>query len=214
MADVFGRVQRITNRGKAWNLQMDNGEWFGFGYDQPVFGEGSEISFDVEYNGRFANVAQGTVEVINMVQGQQQRPRQGGGQRQGGGYQQRQGGGQRGGYQQRQGGGQRPAAGGNDKDQYWKNKERDDKLRQVVIEHQSARNAAIDLVGIALQHDCLPLPAKKADKYDALVAAVDLLTEKFMDDLKPVKGDRPQRPAHQQHNAPDDDDDFDDDTPF
>lgn len=216
MADVYGTVKRITNRGKAWNVQMDSGEWFGMGYQQPDFGEGSEIAFDVEYNGQYANVAKGSIEVINAVQQQQQqRPQQGGyQQRQGGGYQQRQGGGyqqrqggaqgapQRGGYQQRA---QQGAGGG--KDQYWKDKEKRDIDTQARIQLQACRNSALTLVQMGLANDCIPLPAKKADRLGALIAIVDEITLQYVGDVN-AGG-----PACTQQDNNQQDDDMNDDLP-
>lgn len=53
--------------------------------------------------------------------------------------------------------------------------------RQSAIVYQSARNAAIELTGIALQAEAIPLPTKKADKWDALKAFVDELTVDFVE---------------------------------
>lgn len=54
--------------------------------------------------------------------------------------------------------------------------------RQRVIVYQAARNAAIEMAKVAAQSDALALPAKKADKFDALAAFVDELTVKFFDE--------------------------------
>ena len=51
--------------------------------------------------------------------------------------------------------------------------------RQLAIQYQSSRNAAIQLAGVMLEAGALPLPAKKGDQYDAVIAVVDDLTNKF-----------------------------------
>lgn len=55
--------------------------------------------------------------------------------------------------------------------------------RQLSIQYQSSRNAAIELVGIMLQNSAVSLPAKKAEQFDAVVALVDDLTVKFHNDV-------------------------------
>ena len=50
---------------------------------------------------------------------------------------------------------------------------------QVAIQYQASRNAAIEAVGLALQADALPLPAKKGDKFDALLALISDVTVQF-----------------------------------
>lgn len=175
MPQVTGRVQRIMNRGKAFNIQMDDGEYYGYGFNAPNFGEGAEIGFDVQYNGQYKNVIVESVQVYNG--GQQPQQQQGGG-----GYQNRGQGGGRGngggGNYNRRGGGGR---GGNNnaKDAYWKEKERKDEVKDKGIRYQAARNAAIAVVDVCLKNDCLSLPAKKGDRLDAVLAVVDEITERF-----------------------------------
>jgi hypothetical protein len=181
MSDVQGIVKRITSRqagrGKAYNLQMDSGDWFGYGFEQPNFGEGSEVCFDVDWNGQYGNVRKGSLQVLS------------GGGNQGGGYQQNNGGG----YQNSQGnrggntgggrGGQSHGGSGSRKsggrDQYWEDKAKRDVVVQRQIQFQASRNAAIAAVDIALKNDCLPLPQKKGDRLDAVLAVIAEVTERF-----------------------------------
>jgi hypothetical protein len=85
-----------------------------------------------------------------------------------------------------------PAAGGKNfqarrpsapsaKDDYWANKEAYDKeVTQPRIAFAAAQKSAIEIVGLALQHDLLSLgTAKKADKLDLILAYVDELTGKL-----------------------------------
>ena len=46
MSKVIGTVDRIKQHGRAYNLQV-NGEWYGFGFNQPDFEEGTEVEFDM-----------------------------------------------------------------------------------------------------------------------------------------------------------------------
>jgi len=50
---------------------------------------------------------------------------------------------------------------------------------QVAIQYQASRNSAISVIEMALQAGALPMPTKKADQYDAILALVDDLTVQF-----------------------------------
>lgn len=65
------------------------------------------------------------------------------------------------------------------RDDYWANKEAADVDRQKIISLQAATNIATNIVTAALAADALSLPAKKAEKFDALLAMV----EQVADDL-------------------------------
>lgn len=72
--------------------------------------------------------------------------------------------------QKRQFGGGQKSGGGGNRDDYWAKKEEYDKnTTQPLILRQSANNIAAQLVCAALEKDVLPLPAKKGDKWDALM---------------------------------------------
>lgn len=51
--------------------------------------------------------------------------------------------------------------------------------RQKSIIYQSSRKDAIEIIKAALSAGCLPLPAKKAEQFDSLLALVDELTVKL-----------------------------------
>ena len=72
-----------------------------------------------------------------------------------------------------------PSGSGIGRDEYWANKEAADVDRQKIISLQAATNIATNIVVAALQAEVLPLPAKKAEKFDALLAMV----EQVADDL-------------------------------
>lgn len=58
--------------------------------------------------------------------------------------------------------------------------------RQLSIHYQSSRNAAIALVGAALQAGAVALPAKKGDQLDALLALTEDVTNRFFLTLEEV----------------------------
>lgn len=103
--DIFARD---TASGQFWNIKV-NGQSFGWGKYPPKFGPGSEIEFDIQWRGEYANVNWDSVNVLNQVGNG---PQQGGGGGRGSGR--AQGGGQQGGGYNRggQGGGQRQQGGG------------------------------------------------------------------------------------------------------
>ena len=57
-------------------------------------------------------------------------------------------------------------------------------VRQDSIVWQSARNAAIELVGVMVQAEAVKLPAKQADRYSAMMALVGELTLQFVEEAK------------------------------
>ena len=72
------------------------------------------------------------------------------------------------------GGGSGKAVG---RDDYWANKELADVDRQKIISLQAATNIATNIVVAALAAEVLPLPAKKAEKFDALLAMVETVAD-------------------------------------
>lgn len=229
---------RETKFGEMYSLVI-NGETYGFGKYAPKFGVGSEIEFDVSWNGNYANVDRDTVNVINNVA-----PTRGGGSRgnnsggsrggsQGGGSRGGSNGGSRGGSAQgrsqgqsgtqtrQAGGAQRtaaPASGGS-KDGYWEAKEQRDIVTQRAIQYQSSRNAAIELVSAALTAGAVALPAAKAKQWDALLALVDTVTERFEEAVLVVRGEgkkaKPEPVAKGKKKQQEEEDDvpFDDELP-
>lgn len=181
-----GVVKRITtktipNGSQVFNIQMDDGDWYGFGFDKPAFSEGQQISFEVEFNGRYKNVAKGSAQVIGGAPAPAQQ--------------------------------QQPAASGSmGRDDFWANKEKRDIVVQRIIQYQAARNSAIELVKVAVEAEAIALPAKKADKMDALVAIVRELTDVYVDDAREAGSGKKKAEAKPAPQEPTDD--FDDDIPF
>lgn len=81
-----------------------------------------------------------------------------------------------------------PSSGGKmSKNDYWENKAEDDKQRQLLIEQQSSRNAAINMVDVLLKNSMMSTPSKKGDQYDFCINLVDKITAKFNSDLELVE---------------------------
>lgn len=163
MSQVQGVVEQVSQRGKATNIKV-NGAWFGAGFNGVPCQQGDTVSFTVEQNGQYANVARNSLQVINGGGGVPQEPQ----------------------YQppaQTYAKPQRrqapPSGGGLTKDDYWKNREERDVETQKRIQLQASRNSAIAACSAALQAGILPVPAKKADAFDAFLAVVDELTERY-----------------------------------
>lgn len=215
MSFVQGVVQQISRRGNATNIRV-NDQWFGCGFNGVPCAEGDTVSFTVTQNGKYVNANMDAFQVVQQNQGvpnngQQNTQVQGNNQGYAGG------GARNSGPRRGSGGGSSPSRGGYRKDLT-------DPV-QVSITQQSARNAAIELVKVALQHDACPLPAKKADKFDALLDLVDTVAERYYLQTTEVakaggykataEGAKPQQasaPVQDQAGAPADD--FDDDIPF
>lgn len=78
------------------------------------------------------------------------------------------------------GGGGQKSGGGGARDDYWQNKDAFDKnTTQPLILRQSANNVAAQLVCAALEKDVLPLPAKKGDKWDALMLCFNQVSDEL-----------------------------------
>lgn len=191
MADTMqGIVEKITEKktakGTFYSINVE-GDWFGFGKEAPEFGEGSEVSFEISVNGDFENVDQDTLEVIDLVDAPKKKSsgrsgsgRSGGGKSSGSG---RSGSGRSG-----RGGSDddKPASKSRGKSSGGKPADKpavDWDLKDQKIQWQSCRNAAIQLATTAISCEALVLPAKKADKLDALEAWVSEKTQEFFLDI-------------------------------
>lgn len=199
---VTGNVQRITTRqagrGTATNIQV-NGQWYGCGFNGVPCQEGDVIQFTATQNGQYWNADVRTIQVLSG----------GGGQQQQAPAQQR----QQQGPARAQGGNARASSGGS-RDAYWEKKEERDVITQKVIQLQASRNSAIAVCSAAVSAGILPLPTKKADAFDAFLAAVDEVTARFeRDAANKAAGNAvfdAEVVAQPDRNEPD----FDDDIPF
>lgn len=55
--------KRTSNGGTVYNAKVD-GSWYGCGFNKPIFTEGNKIRFGVTQNGKYTNLDQDTVEVL------------------------------------------------------------------------------------------------------------------------------------------------------
>jgi hypothetical protein len=61
-----GVVTAVSSKGKATNIQIDRGDWYGCGFvtpDQLKFSKGDTISFSFSVNGQWKNIDLKTVEI-------------------------------------------------------------------------------------------------------------------------------------------------------
>lgn len=191
MADTMqGIVEKITEKKTAKGLFFSinvEGDWFGFGKEAPEFGEGSEVFFEISVNGDFENVDNDTLNIIDNQNppAKKSSGRSGGSRGSSNKSSGRSGGstrsGRGGGTPDKsagsgRSGGSKPASGGK-ADVDWD-------LKDMKIQWQSSRNAAIALAEVAISCEALVLPAKKADKLDALEAWVSEKTQEFFLDIQ------------------------------
>ena len=212
MSDLFvdaGKVLAFassdTKAGKMWRMEvedLDTGDcdWFGLGKEKPDFGEGSEVSFEFKENGKFLNVFEESIEVLNLVEPKQRGGRNGGSRNGGGsrggrggdsgssrggssrssgsrgGSSRSRGGDDKGGSSRSNGGGSRSKGKGSDKGG---KQETDWEMKDKKIGLLAMRNSAIEVVKIAVEAGALKLGTKQGEKYDILLGLVDDLTVRF-----------------------------------
>lgn len=218
---VEGIVKKITekatrNGGVMYNACIDTGaaeEWFGHGFDQPVFGEGDEIGFDIVYNGDYMNIDTASVEVYVAAAPKPARSapagRSGGGGGRGGAKPAgRSAPPARGGKPAARPAGRAAPAASDDKmsKDEWAQKDK-------MIQLQSAQNTAIALVAAACAIDAVALPTKKDARFDAFCALVDEEAERLHKQYREAVYGKPAAPARSSRRAAVADDEYDDDIP-
>jgi hypothetical protein len=200
---VQGTVEAISQKGKATNIKV-NGQWYGCGFNGVPCGQGDNVSFPVVQNGRFLNA---DVNNMQVVQGG------GGAQEQRGTY-----GGQNSGGQPARTGGNAAGNSGGSKGSSYGARKLDDPVQRSIVQ-QSARNAAIQAVQVASSLDAVPLPTKKAEKFDAVLDLIDQVTERYYNETFKVAeaGGYTERAEKVQFDPTANgqpDADYDDDIPF
>ena len=60
--NVQGAVEFIGQKGKAWNVKINNA-WYGHGFKAPSFAKGDYIKFNYTENGNFKNIDVASIEV-------------------------------------------------------------------------------------------------------------------------------------------------------
>lgn len=148
---IKGTVTRVHKNGRFYSILVDE-VWYGVGSNKPDFDEGVMVEFEATKNGRYWNADPDTINVLGKAKKSFSKP---------------------------QVSGSRVAAGG-DREDYWKNKEARDIKNDKQREIGASRNTAIAFVELLLKTEALKLPAKQADKADAVLAAVEYYTNWFM----------------------------------
>ncbi len=192
MGQVTGFLVKVSekptsNGGTIYNICVENegnDDWFGYGFEAPTFGVDSEISFDIEVNGKFENVIVETLEIIDN-QNAPAPARKARGGAAAGGRGKPAGRAPRGGAapakparQPRGQAAKEPAARAPKADKKadvdWDRKDR-------LIRAQSCQNTAIATVALMHAAGVLPKPKTKADGYDALQALIEKESHRLFD---------------------------------
>ncbi len=226
---VEGIVAKISekptsNGGTIYNicLEIDGAEdeWFGHGFDEPIFQEGDEIEFDIEYNGDYCNVDKDTVVIISEGEPKPKSRGRSSGGRSGG----RSGGNSRGSSKPAARGSSRgssrsskPAAksrggsGGKAKSDAPATMSKEEwAQKDQIIRRQACMNTAIALINGAVANDLVALPTKKADKLDAFIALCDEEAERLYNQYEEqVYGKKEQKRGNRSSRN----DEYDDDIP-
>lgn len=158
-----GTVKAFSAKGRAFNIKVDS-EWYGFGFDDPEgnpwkLSRGDIVEFEVTRRGNYVNIDPSSVNVVGKEEKKQAAAS--------------------------------GSTGGSEnwdaRAKYWEDKEKRDVITQTAIQYQSSRNAAIEVVDALMRHGLIKLPAKQADQYDAYLAYVDQVTQRFEEDVEHVK---------------------------
>lgn len=194
MGQVTGFLLKVSekptsNGGIIYNIQVEEANddrtesWFGYGFEAPTFGVDSEISFDIEVNGKFENVIVETLEIIDNqnAPAPARKARGGASGGRGGRGAAKPARPARGGAAKpaRQPRGQaasepapRAAKSAAKADVDWDRKDR-------LIRAQSCQNTAVATVALMQAAGVLPKPKNKADGYDALQALIEKETKRL-----------------------------------
>jgi len=223
MAEVYGVVQKITakdtrNGGKIYNICVDvdgEDEWFGYGFDAPEFGEGSEIEFDVEMNGDYENVDIDSLEIIELVEPKRSgRGGKSGGKGRGKSSGKSSGRGGSSGRGKSSGSGRGKPAGGGRKAPASKGKgggaakaEVDWDRKDNLIRLQSCQNTAVATIQAAIEAGAVTLPAKKGEKFDAFQALIEKEAARLYDKYTDIVD------GNYLKDEPEDEEEYDEDIP-
>ncbi len=189
--------EKVAGKGTVYNVCLEiegqDDEWFGHGFDKPAFFEGDFIEFDIEWNGEYANFDKNTINILEEGEGEQKKParkparssgRSSGGRSNSSGRSSGGRGAPKGNSRgkpaaKRSSGGGRGAAKGGGKSDTMSKDEWADKDK--MIRRQACMNTAIALTRVLLENDALTVPKKKADAGDAIIAFCDEEAERLYD---------------------------------
>ena len=88
MTTVTGIVEILNEKptatgGTVYNVKV-NGQWFGHGFQKPIFTKGDNVSFEFTQKGNFTNIVPRTVQLVSGQAPQQSAPKAAGGSSSGG----------------------------------------------------------------------------------------------------------------------------------
>lgn len=158
-------ARATANGGTSYSFALKGQDgWYGLGFTAPQFKEGSSVQFDIVQRGNY-------FDAKNIV------PWDGSGDQPAPPVRE---------VVAKPGfsGGKRPFGGGKSEEEkaYWGNRDAKEKDTQKRIEVQAARNAALEFLKLAVSAEAVKLPAKQADKYDALAALLSEVMDGFLAD--------------------------------
>ena len=165
MSETYqGTIQKVYEKGGRYALAMDDGNWYGLGYNKPAANDGDKARFQYEMDatGRYRNVVKGSDQYKAGEGPPPKKKSYGGGKGKGGASD----------YQQRQ--------------QYWEDKELRDIGNQQRISYNAAMNTAINVINSLLDREMLKVAGKAADKADAYIAMVEEETKRIFREFQAV----------------------------
>ncbi|MEE8208394.1 MAG: hypothetical protein V3T88_05515 [Nitrosomonadaceae bacterium] len=214
---IEGTVAKITskeagrNNNLVYNICIDDGqgdEWYGHGFDEPIFYEGDVIEFDVDWNGDYANIDTASVNVLEEGDGEAKpkpKPKARGGRGNNRSSKPASRSSKPAARKPAARGAAKSSGGGKadtmSKDE-WADKDR-------MIRRQACMNTAINLVKLLNEAGVLPAIKKKSDSVDSIVALCDEEAERLYDQYEEqVYGKAPSKRGSSRGRA-----DYDDDIP-
>ena len=204
--EVLSITSSKTAKGEFFRIEVkdldtDDTNWFGLGKDEPDYGEGSIVSFEYDESddGKYLNAFADSVEVIDLVEpkkrgrssrgksddnkrGSSRSSSSRGGSSRSSGRGGDKSSGRSGSRSASKSSGSRSASKGsksNDKGAKSNGTDWEAKDKRTAIGF--AREQAIKVLGAMLESGAVKLPAKAAEKYDAYLEFLDLLTARFLE---------------------------------
>lgn len=221
---VQGIVQKISEKSAGrsgdivYNICIDTGgredKWFGHGFDEPVFQEGDEIEFDIEYNGDYANVDNESVQVLSEGDGgvrssssssRRSSSRSNGRSNSGG----------RAKPAAKRSSSRKPATKARAKPEDDTKMSKDDWAKKdQMIRRQACMNTSIALIRGALECGAVVLPTKKGDKFDAYIALCDEEADRLYDQYEEQVYPKAKAPSRRGGRSAPAEEDYADDIPY
>ena len=156
MNTAEGVVQTIRSA-RGVSVLLDSGAWYGAGFDSTKipFKEGNKIKFAYTEKGIYKNIDLKSVEILDASEVSNMKPQP-----------------------------KQTIKSGNTvtRDEYWSNKEDEDKLRSKEIRYEACLQRAIAMVDLLITSGALTLGANAKKKVEIIDTTVDAYTRKFYDE--------------------------------